>query len=690
MSQVEESGVVTFRPRARLLKILGSELISDDVLAITELVKNAHDADASSVTIEFLCVSGPEGQIIVRDDGHGMDLDILLRQWMEPAGTSKATVATRTTPKGRRVLGEKGVGRFAADKLARHLELISRRAGQDSEVRATFDWDEFESETRMLSDITTRWELRPASSLPVQGTILKMSRLRSDWNERMFKRLSSRLSRLRPPFREFDGFSIRIESNDFPEYSKEIQAGFLDRAPYTIRATFDGDGVLETVVNGTRATENLRSKLGHLRCGPIKVTISAFDLETDAIARVGPRIDVQRWLRVWSGISMYRDGFRVWPYGDTDDDWLRLDQRRVNTPVQHLSNNQVVGFVEITRDGNPELLDQTNREGLLHTPALDDLRKLMMEVLTILEARRHAIRHPGAHKATRGHLTTAEGDPITANLERLSARLSGDEATHVRRLSGEIASTLEKERDRHRRLVDAYADLAALGQAGAGLSHTTLPLLEKMRLTHQELRGTLNGRDAPRVRQLLRDLESTMDLLSSRLAMLRPVETDTSRRRRTMDVWAEMESFRRMMTPLLDARQVRMELLPARDAVLRIEMRPEIFHRLLYILTTNSLDWLEHADDPLIEMAAATKDQFCEILFIDCGPGISPDLASLVFEPFYSGRDGGRGLGLTIARNIVDMHGGTIEVVTDGRYRRGARLRILLPRKRSRATLQGG
>src|SRR4051812_39178784 len=120
MSQAIQSGNVAFSPRARLLKLIGAELISDDVVAITELVKNAHDADASTVAIEFLGVSGQDAQIVVRDDGDGMSLESLLRHWMEPAGTSKAGPADRRTISGRRVLGEKGVGRFAADKLGAH------------------------------------------------------------------------------------------------------------------------------------------------------------------------------------------------------------------------------------------------------------------------------------------------------------------------------------------------------------------------------------------------------------------------------------------------------------------------------------------------------------------------------------------------------------------------------------------
>ena len=113
-------------------------------------------------------------------------------------------------------------------------------------------------------------------------------------------------------------------------------------------------------------------------------------------------MEVRAWLKEWSGISIYRDGFRVWPYGEPHDDWLRLDQRRVNNPVVRLSNNQVVGFVEISRDGNADLADQTNREGLLQSRAFDDLRRLLYFVLQILEAERQSLRHPATQPVTLG------------------------------------------------------------------------------------------------------------------------------------------------------------------------------------------------------------------------------------------------------------------------------------------------
>jgi C4-dicarboxylate-specific signal transduction histidine kinase len=153
-----------------------------------------------------------------------------------------------------------------------------------------------------------------------------------------------------------------------------------------------------------------------------------------------------------------------------------------------------------------------------------------------------------------------------------------------------------------------------------------------------------------------------------------------------MDVAAELERFRLMVKPSLETSGVRMGSDVPRDGVLRVEMRPETFLRLMHILTTNSLEWLSHVKEPEIRLAAVARGSSCEILFSDNGPGIPPELGGKVFEPFFSGKERGRGMGLNIARNIVATHGGSIEVLAD-RRRRGATIRMTLPRKRSRATL---
>ena len=657
MTQSRRSGTIAFRPRARLLKLIGAELISDDVVAVTELVKNAYDADATRVTITFSNVTTPGGEILITDDGTGMALDTVLGVWMEPGATSKLGGPQRTARRRRRLLGEKGVGRFACDKLGQHLELLTRQAGSDEEVRVVFDWDRFDSDAETLGEIRSRWETRAAAVIGRHGTILRISGLRAAWSERMFRRLSTRLSRLCSPFRELADFAIVLESDEFPNYAGELRAEFLDLAPYRIDVSYDGDATVTVSVNGEPEVSQAWADPAALSCGPVRARIFAFDLETEALARIGPRVEVRGWLREWSGVSVYRDGFRIWPYGESHDDWLRLDQRRVNNPVVRLSNNQTVGFVEIARDRNPQLRDQTNREGLLHNDAFADLRRFLYLVLEALESARQSVRHPVQPSTRRSRASAASVNGHSAPITGLG----------IRDLQG-------------------WSELAAAGQAAGLVSRALRPLVTDVHASFLLLRESMNGNGTAASRRLFNRIEGLVGDLGDRLDLVVGMHPEIATSRRTIDIGVELERARVLLGPLLDASGVHMDVSLRGARLLRAEIGPDVFHHLVCILARNSLEWLRGRRNPRIRVLARPRGELCEVIVSDNGPGIPPRIAGRIFDPLFSSRDGGRGMGLAVARAITELHRGEISIIHDGRHR-GAAFRILLPRKRARSTV---
>jgi signal transduction histidine kinase len=680
-----KNGNIAFQPRARLLKLIGEELISDEVVAISELVKNAHDADALKVTISFERVTGPDGFILIRDDGHGMDLATLLGKWMEPAATTKTGKGRQITPRGRRVLGEKGVGRFAADKLARHLSVVSRCPKHSEEVHATVDWDRFDSDGLMLADVLNRWEVTPAREIERHGTLLRMSGLRSQWNERMFRRLSLRLSRLLSPFREDrDRFAINIESDEFPQYSGEIRHDFLEKAPYRVEAMFDGEDTITIALNDRRAVAQRWNGQGELSCGPVRIHVYAFDLEGESIARIGPRMEVRAWLREWTGVSVYRDGFRVWPYGEPHDDWLRLDQRRVNNPVEKLSNNQVIGFIDIGRDCNPDLMDQTNREGLIHNTALDDLRRLVNFVLQSIEAERQSIRHPVVRSSMKGNERTSEADSLTSKLEKLASKADDEIGQELRSIKRRLQEQYLRDAAERTRMVEGYSGVAAIGQMTAGLLPVIPHEIKRIRDEMERMKAVLANRRIPEVRESMANLDASLTSIDGTLRVM-TAATGGVERRRAIDLAAEATSYRQLIAPLLAASGVEMELAVQESDVLRSEMRPENFFCLLQILTSNSLEWMQGTESPRIRLTLRGTNDGCELVFSDSGPGVPFELAERIFDPLFTRKEGGRGMGLTIARQMIEAHGGRIELITDAR-RRGGNFLVTLTRKRSRAT----
>ncbi len=221
----------SFRPRARIMRTLGQELISNEAVAVVELVKNSFDADARKVLIRFIePLHVGEGRIEIIDNGHGMSMETIKSAWMEPATNSKRT-RKRSEELKRRLLGEKGVGRFASSRLANELELITRRKTQPTEIYAIFDWTQFDNESLYLDQIEilaeqrTPMEICPGGVIETlwtgkekpstvdlkHGTILRMNGLKRAWSKKDFEDLQRDLSRLISPFVDFSDFSITLE-----------------------------------------------------------------------------------------------------------------------------------------------------------------------------------------------------------------------------------------------------------------------------------------------------------------------------------------------------------------------------------------------------------------------------------------------------------------------------------------------
>ncbi len=206
----EKRGSEVFRPRARVICTLGRDLIQNPYVAVQELVKNSYDADAHLVRI---AMRGPfvkgEGSLEIEDDGEGMSLEVVQSAWMQPATIYKKRQIK--TPGGRRVTGEKGIGRFASARIAQRLELDSVSNATSRRVVARFNWGDFDSEERFLDEVKSEWEEGACPPNRGQGTILRLSQLNDSWGADEFRALGVALSTLLPPTGPGEDFRIDLQ-----------------------------------------------------------------------------------------------------------------------------------------------------------------------------------------------------------------------------------------------------------------------------------------------------------------------------------------------------------------------------------------------------------------------------------------------------------------------------------------------
>ncbi len=718
------SGTQALRPRARILRTFGDELISSETVAVIELVKNAYDADATRVLV---CFHGSleigKGRIEVIDNGHGMSLETIQTAWMEPA-TMVRKRRPQSEQRERRVLGEKGIGRFAASRLADRLEVVTRRAVMDREVRVFFDWSQFDDEQKYLDQIKVPWEEiepteicpggtiqalwgeseRPEASELTHGTILRMERLRTTWGKNQLETLRTGLSRLISPFFDQDQvtrndeFQIRLELPAPFEYLSGIvePPEALKSPHYTLKGYMDKTGHhhLTIKLRGRDGQEPITGRFafpdGHTpRCGPFHIELRVWDREAKDLAELvelyGSTLkDVRGDLNRAAGVNIYRDGFRVLPYGEPRNDWLRLDLRRVQNPTLRLSNNQVVGYVLISADDNRLLCDQSNREGLIEGPALDDLRELVEMVLAELETRRYAVR-PRRKKPT----TQPGGlfiDFDLAAVRDLVRRRHPDDA-ELLALVGEKEKDLERRVEEVQEVLARYRRLATLGQLIDTVLHDgRAPLSKISNEAHLGLRDIERARkDRVRLIRRLSQRFGTINTQSDVLAtVFRKIEPFGGRKRgRPVQVRLEQviaDAFSVLDTEIAE---VGVQVSPL-DSDTQVTVDQAEIQEVIINLLQNSLYWLRRVPKDCRQIAVRVRRKHpdeVEILFSDSGTGVELEFRERIFEPYFSTKPDGVGLGLTIAGEIVsEYYAGDLELIDSGPLP-GATFRITLRRR---------
>ena len=668
-----QKGKQPLRPRARIIRTIGEELISNDSVAILELVKNSYDADSKKVEITF---SGPltegQGSIVIKDYGSGMDLDTVKKGWMEPATIVKRI--SKKSAKGRKVLGEKGIGRFASAKLSRKLEMITR-VRNDNEIIAQFNWEEFGNEKKYLDEINCSWEVRAPQTIEKQGTILILKDLNSGWDKEKLRGLKISLSRLINPFDPIKDFAIElILPREFDDLSGLVTSPkTLEKPDYKISGKVDpaGNVVMEYFSKKAQQTESIKYPVNFKPtrkpiCGPIEFEIRVWDrdLLKNLSAELGEALkDIKRDLDETAGISIYRDGFRVLPYGEPKNDWLRLDLRRVQNPTMRLSNNQIKGYVSISLDKNPVLKDQSNREGIVESSAFNDFKDIIISVLREMEDRRYKER-PREEKETdfAGLFSKISVAPV---MEMVEKKLPGDiEAKQiVIQTDNAIKEGIQKVQEvlsRYRRLSTLGLLLDVVLHDGNGI---LLRLDNEVCLLEKEFKkDTVSNEKMNQHIELIKNERKVMTELFKRLEPF-------SGRKRGKPKDIILEDAIRNVFALFNSKLEKLKVVvKVPESKTMIKFDESDFEIVFVNLLENTLYWMDRPGENKnkIVIAIDNKDDELSIIFSDNGPGVKEEDVPFIFDPYFTKKAEGIGLGLTIIGELVSEYNGSFELISNG------------------------
>lgn len=397
---------VHFKTNILLKNIIGKDLITDDNVAVLELVKNSYDAGSKVVEIRFgnvvqnndFEVDMPDSQssrIVICDQGCGMDYDGLVNKWLNIAYSEKKE---NNRLNGRRQAGNKGVGRFSCDRLGKMLTILTKMAGHPC-LRLTIDWRMFENEDAQneeIQDVTfdvqevTDQEARDIIGWPSfeHGTVLDIGLLRERWTPEKIIRLRRDLEKFIDPNSVFvtDSFQIELFAEEYKGYDQEQKYETqcvngpvrnkifeqLDFRTTSISSYIDKDGqfIVTNLQDRGREVFELKEKniYPHLR----NVKMMVYYLNPYS----------KRYFRQQTGFSssdfgsifLFINGFRIPPYGDQGDDWLGIEKRKSLGYRRYLSTREVVGRVEIN-DEEDDFMIISSRTGVVNNNAFIELSK---------------------------------------------------------------------------------------------------------------------------------------------------------------------------------------------------------------------------------------------------------------------------------------------------------------------------
>ena len=413
-----------FKVGSYLKNIIGSDLINDDFIAVFELVKNSYDAHATEVDVIFENIYSVNSKIIIKDNGKGMNYKDLIDKWLFVAYSAKKEGTEDKDYRDkikiiRAFAGAKGIGRFSCDRLGSvlYLETIKDEPNAKTEVLIT-DWEKFEEDiTEEFINISVLQETLDTNNYNLlHGTVLEITKLKNPWNREKLLKLKDALSRLINPNRinEKDLFQIRLivseeKINDEEQIKKNFKKVSHPKNPidgslvnyFNIvncqvqNLIFDTLGIKTSYIESKVAEKTIETSLFEagkkiytvVEENPFgkffDITYSIYFLNHSAKATFSKRMGLQPV--EYGHIFVYKNGLRIFPYGERAEDPLKMDNRKAQGHSRYLGTREVIGYISI-EGVNEDLRETSSRgDGLIKTQTYFNLETWFYETLKKLE-----------------------------------------------------------------------------------------------------------------------------------------------------------------------------------------------------------------------------------------------------------------------------------------------------------------
>lgn len=699
-----------FTVDAGMIDRLGRELVGRHETAVAELVKNAYDADATTVAIHFNNTDNFNGQVIIDDNGLGMDREQLKKGFMTISSTDK--IHNPKSFRYQRVrAGQKGIGRFSTQRIGKKLTIITQTNKSQNAIKLVVDWHDYDIDENLLLITNSISEVEKTKK---EGTTLIIDEVRDIWSLQMIKKTFTFISELLQPFPLSDrleqsnndlGFKVNIYKDSNLIIDEE--SAFFQHALAQIEAYVDeeGHGFYSFFSEKLNIPEEIFLIGKEERDTPFKILKNIhfkayYFIWNAGYIPKGVEKSVRENARKNGGIRLYRNGFRVLPYGEPNNDWLRLDASAVrNTIIAPHGNMNFFGFVEVV-DKNGELFqEQSSREGLIENTALEELRDFIYKVIVDVAIRVSSYRDRKGIAAQKGFerkssrdilkeikvqvvdiITKSENEvfvnPLKENRTDLVEKLRVIEKSIIEVENTSDSEQIEIESIKKELLkeIQLLRILAGIGQAIGEFIHEIDHYQPALKYDAEYLNNSITTEIGKQTGKRLLENISSLNVYTSYFRDA--ISNNVNRELEPIELRIPIQKFVDNIAPDLKRSQIDF-IGPLYNGynLFTCPMHISEWASILFNLYTNAKKAIKKSHNKgKISIVAGKFDEIVFVEFHDNGIGIPDKNKESIFDAFYttSSPTGinaneiqeitGTGLGLKIVKDIIEGYGGRIFV----------------------------
>lgn len=671
---------VNFSISPRILSHLGEDLIKNESIALFELIKNSYDANATSCEINFHFSNEDLKSLIITDNGDGMDINIIKNIWLVVGTDYKRKELdkfkkTQGQRKKRLPLGEKGIGRLSVHKLGNKITLISK-SKNNNEVKLSIDWNQLNSAQKIDDFIIELTENEiPEEFINSTGTKIIIEELKTNWDRRQLREVYRNITSLNSPFSDkSDTFNVHIKSNSnvfdgLPNFKEiknsalyfghcKISSGRIIDFQYEFKP-WDSLSKIEkrsvSIQDLSTEDKNIKRKdkspinLDTSGIGNIEFDIIIFDTDAQIFNYTNiEKTTVKDYLKENGGIRVYRDGVRIYNYGEKDNDWLGIDLRRVQRIGGNVSNNIIIGAVKINRNSSNGLIEKTNREGFIENESYFDFLEAVDYALSLFVRQRNIDKHRLA-TLYKKHRSV---EPVLADLNELISVV--EKKIKDKTSKDEILKYLYRINTQYHQVKEILIKSANAGLNLGSVIHTLDKLLS-------QLTGCINRNEKQKAIEISLLLEKIVRGYSS---MLKKSDIRQHNLSEITSIALDNYEFRFLdhsINVISNYKESTLNAYLAKAEAISV----------LTNLLDNSIYWVSYSKNSKEnrKISVFLTDQikgYNSIIVSDNGPGFNLPL-DVATEPFQTGKPHniGSGLGLHVAKEMMLAMKGKLLLIAD-------------------------